>query len=126
MTVFDEETTENENKPGRGQIIAECCTSLTGAQRRALRALGHPLRATVMIGHHGLTPSLAAALDVELVNHELVKIKVQDGAPDDMGTIARWIVSKTGASVPQLLGKTLLAYRAHPEEPRIRLPDAGR
>ena len=46
--------------------------TLTGAQKRALRALGHHLVAVVQIGKHGITDTLVAATREVLERHELV------------------------------------------------------
>ena len=112
--------------PGKGATVSACSPNMTGKQRRHLRALGHSLNAVVMVGQHGLTEALAAQLEVQLKAHELIKIKVQEGSPASPIEAAHWIFARTGAVIPQILGRTLLAYRRDPESPRIRVPHAAR
>lgn len=96
--------------------------ALTGKQRRALRALGHGLTPVIQLGKGGISPALLAAVEEALVTHELIKIKVLDTADLDRHAAADELAGKTGSDVAQVLGNTILLYRADPEEPRIQLP----
>ena len=58
--------------------------TLTGKQRRHLRALGHHLRPLVQVGKEGVTPSLVEALKVAIVDHELVKVKLGENAEGEL------------------------------------------
>ena len=49
---------------------------LTGKQRSYLRALAHPLKPLVQIGHGGLTDAVLAAIEAALLIHELIKVRV--------------------------------------------------
>jgi RNA-binding protein len=95
---------------------------LTGKQRRALRALGHGLNPVIQLGKGGISPALLAAVEEALVTHELIKIKLLDSADVDRHAAADELAGKTGSEVAQVLGNTILLYRADPEEPRIQLP----
>ena len=57
---------------------------LTGKQRRALRALGHHLEPVVIIGQSGVTEGIIAAVEQALKDHELIKVKINEG-PDAPG-----------------------------------------
>ncbi|MBI4510446.1 MAG: ribosome assembly RNA-binding protein YhbY [Deltaproteobacteria bacterium] len=96
--------------------------TLSGKQRRYLRALGHDLRPVVQLGKEGLTDAMAAAVDAALATHELVKIKIGQGASIDRHDAAEDLAVRTRSEVAQILGKTILLYRPHPEEPKIELP----
>jgi RNA-binding protein len=96
--------------------------SLTGKQRRHLRALGHELRPLVHIGKGGIDDGLVAAVEQALADHELVKIKLGEHAEVDRHVAAEQLAAKTKSSVAQVLGHTLLLYRPDPEKPVIRLP----
>jgi RNA-binding protein len=85
--------------------------TLTGKQARYLRGLGHPLRATVMIGRQELSDTVIAALEEALTAHELVKIKLQEGCPLDRHQAAEHLATATDAAIAQILGKTILLYR---------------
>lgn len=96
--------------------------TLTGKQRRSLRAQGHALAAVVHVGKEGVSGELVTALDAALTTHELVKVKIGRGAPVDRRDAAAELAERTGAEVAQVLGNTVLLYRRHPEEPKIELP----
>jgi RNA-binding protein len=96
--------------------------ALSGKQRRHLRALGHGLHAVVQAGKNGLTDELLQAVDAALLQHELIKLKVQRECPADCDELARELGAQVGARVAQVLGRTVLLYRRHPAEPRIQLP----
>ena len=96
--------------------------SLTGKQRRHLRALGHELRPLVQIGKGGIDDGLVAAVEQALADHELVKIKLGEHAEVDRHVAAEQLGAKTKSEVAQVLGHTILLYRADPEKPVIRLP----
>jgi RNA-binding protein len=96
-------------------------TKLTGKQRRQLRALGHALDPVVHIGKDGLTDGVAKALDGALEAHELIKVKLGPQAPDDRHDAAESLARRTKSELVQVLGKVILLYRRHPEEPKIQV-----
>jgi len=98
---------------------------LTGKQRRFLRAQGHALRPIVLVGKDGIDDGLVAAVDRALADHELVKIKIGDGAEVERDAAADEIATRTKSEVAQILGNTVLLYRANPDEPAIVLPRGG-
>jgi RNA-binding protein len=95
---------------------------LTGKQRRALRSLGHHLNPVVQIGKEGVTDAVVHAADVSLADHELIKVKVSDSAPVDRHDAADSLAEATASAVAQVLGRTILLFRRHPDEPKIALP----
>ena len=95
--------------------------SLTGKQRRQLRGLGHGLPPVVQIGKAGLSDSVKAAIEEQLLAHELIKIRRTADCPLDKHAIADAIAAGLGAEIAQKLGHTLLLYRAHPETPGLEL-----
>ena len=97
---------------------------LSGKQRRHLRALGHALRPIVQVGRDGLDDGLVAAVDRALTDHELVKVKLGEGADLDRHEAAADLAARTHSEVAQVLGHTVLLYRPHPDEPEIELPRA--
>ena len=99
---------------------------LTGKQRSFLRALAHPLKPVVQIGHGGLTDAVLAAIDGALSTHELIKVRIV--AKDDDASAAEMapeVEARTRSSVAQVIGKTLILYRAKKKDPVIVLPKAG-
>lgn len=95
---------------------------LSGKQRRHLRALGHHLHAVVQVGHDGVTPALVLQARAQLEAHELIKVKVSDGAPEDRHATAEALAREAGAALAQVLGRTFLLYRARATNPAITLP----
>lgn len=95
---------------------------LTGKQRRHLRALGHELKVLVQVGKGGIDEGLVSAVDQALADHELVKIRVAENAELDRHEAADAIAGQTKSFVAQVLGNTVLLYRADPEAPQIVLP----
>ena len=76
----------------------------------------------MQVGKDGIDDGLIAAVEQALDDHELVKIKVGEAARLDRHDAAEAIAHKTGSEVAQVLGNTVLLYRAHPEDPAIVLP----
>ena len=98
--------------------------SLTGAQRRTLRGLGHGLKPVIQVGRHGITDGLVEATKEALETHELIKLSVGSEAPVDRKTAPKLLAAQTGSHVAQIIGRTALLYRRRRDEPAIRLPGA--
>jgi RNA-binding protein len=109
------------NSPGGLRFRVQTAV-LTGKQRRHLRSLGHELKPIVQIGRAGIDDGVVAAVDQALADHELVKIKLGEAAALDRHDAAEAIARQTGSEVAQVLGNTLLLYRADPDDPGIVLP----
>jgi len=97
--------------------------ALTGKQRRHLRALGQALRATLNVGHEGVSDALVRQAEALLEAHELVKVRVGENAPADRHATAEALAHRTRAHLAQVLGRTALLYRKRAEEPTIVLPE---
>ncbi|HJN76964.1 MAG TPA: YhbY family RNA-binding protein [Myxococcota bacterium] len=95
---------------------------LTTRQRRHLRALGHHLVATVRVGTAGPSEAVAEKTSTELHAHELIKIKVGQGCAQSAKEVAALLAETTDSHLVQVLGRTVLLYRQHPEDPEIVLP----
>jgi len=61
--------------------------ALAGFQRSYLKALAHKLRPIVMVGDDGVTPEVNKAVAQALLDHELVKIRMQE--PEDKKAMAQ-------------------------------------
>jgi putative YhbY family RNA-binding protein len=91
---------------------------LTPAQRRALRGQAHHVDPVVMVGHDGLTPAVLHEIDVNLLAHGLIKIRVLGDDRDAREAMLDRISDALDAAPVQHIGKLLVVYRP--------LPDAGR
>ena len=88
---------------------------LTGKQRRQLRALGHHLSPVVIVGQSGVTEGVIAAVAQALQDHELIKVKINEG-PDDRHEAAEKLAEGAGAQLAQLLGGTVLLFKKRAED----------
>ena len=96
--------------------------ALTSKQARHLRALGHHLDPVVHLGKAGVTEALQKAIDAALIDHELVKVKLNPEATEDRHEAAAALALALKAELAQVLGRTFLLYRKHPSQPKIKLP----
>lgn len=95
---------------------------LTGKQKRHLRALGHALSPVVTVGKDGLSDAVIRKADMELDNHELIKVRRGEGCGDATKDVAERLSAASGAAVAQIIGRTLLLYRRRGRDPQITLP----
>jgi RNA-binding protein len=114
------------NKPGTGEDglpkRGAPVGPVKGSGIRYLRGLGHHLDPVVQIGKDGITDALIAATNEALRTHELIKVKVGTESPVDRKEAGPELADKTGATLAQVLGRTLLLYKRHPSKPKIELP----
>lgn len=87
--------------------------------RKALRAAGHHLSPVVQVGKEGVSDAVLRQLDEQLLAHELVKVRIGTEAPEDRFDAAGRLGDAAGAQIAQVLGRTVLVYRKHPERPRF-------
>ena len=121
---FDKKSGDVRNKPGTradGSPKAKVGPP-TAAGLRYLRGLGHHLDALVQIGKDGITEGLLKALTDALRSHELVKVRVGTESPVERKVAGPELAAATGATLAQVLGRTLLLYKRHPSKPKIELP----
>ena len=95
---------------------------MTGKQKRYLRALAHPLRPVVNLGKQGLSQETRREIEVQLLDHELIKLKVLDNCPLTKKECAEELSRAKSLEVVQVIGKTLVLYCPHSDEPEIELP----
>lgn len=97
---------------------------LTSKQRAHLRTLAHHLKPVIHVGTDGVTDAILASIEEAFNTRELLKVKVLEGAPLDARETARRLEDGTRGDVhiPQVIGRTIVVYRPHPEDPEIRLP----
>jgi RNA-binding protein len=111
----------NEGKRGKLPRVAD---PLTAKQRAHLRGLAHHLDPVVHIGRDGITEAVVRQIDEQLAHHELIKVKLGEGAPLDRDEAAARLPAAVGAQLVQNIGRLFVLYRAHPDDPQIVLPKA--
>lgn len=98
---------------------------LSSKQRAHLRSLAHHLKPVLQIGKEGLTDAAVRAVEEALHTRELIKVKVQEAAPltaRDAGALFSQRIP--GLHHVQTIGRTVVLYRRHPDDPEIHLPTA--
>ncbi|HZQ61945.1 MAG TPA: YhbY family RNA-binding protein [Casimicrobiaceae bacterium] len=90
--------------------------TLSPGERRALRARAHHLDPVVSIGNQGLTAAVLHELDVNLMAHELVKVRVHSDDRDEREALLQRICAELDAAPVQHLGKVLIVFRERQEQ----------
>lgn len=96
--------------------------SLSGKQRRFLRAQAHALEPVVSVGKEGITPNLIGAVEQALLTHELIKVRVLEGAPLERQEVADTLPGTVKAELVGLIGRIVILYKRHPNKPKLSLP----
>jgi RNA-binding protein len=97
--------------------------SLTSKQRAFLRSKAHPLKPVVHIGSAGVTEAAVASLRDAFNTREVLKVRVQEGAPESAyDTADRLAAAVEGTEVAQTIGRVVVLYRPFPENPELKLP----
>src|SRR5258708_35463249 len=86
--------------------------ALTPAARRDLRAKAHRLHAVVSVGQHGLTPAVLHEIDVNLLAHELIKVRVFADDRSARETLLARICAELAPAPVHHIGKMLVVWRA--------------
>ena len=94
--------------------------ALTPIERRALRAKAHHLHPVVSVGHHGLTAAVLHEIDVNLIAHELIKVRVFSDDRGERETLLESICAKLDAAPVQHIGKLLVVWRPAPPAPPVK------
>ena len=86
-------------------------TTLSAAERKALKARAHALKPIVMIGDAGLTPGVLVEIERGLTSHELIKIRVAMDDRESREALLAAICTTSGAAAVQHIGKILVIWR---------------
>jgi RNA-binding protein len=91
---------------------------LSPKQRQYLKAQAHHLKPAVHIGKGGASPALAAELDLMLENLELMKLKLNQNATEDIEAVIEALKGQVpGLEHVWTIGHTLLVFRASRNKP---------
>src|SRR5690606_774131 len=96
--------------------------TLTPRQRAVLRALAQTIKPILQIGREGLTDAVSRSVLEALNTRELLKVRVLETAKLTPAELGDALASATGAQLVQVIGRTIVLYRRHPEKPEIQLP----
>ncbi|MCE8053202.1 ribosome assembly RNA-binding protein YhbY [Halomonas daqingensis] len=85
--------------------------SLSQAQKKAFRSIGHHLNPVVTVSENGVSEGVLAELDRALADHELIKVKLALAERDDRAAMLEELLAASGAERVQTIGKMALLYR---------------
>jgi RNA-binding protein len=85
--------------------------------------LAHHLEAVVVVGKEGINPAIVEATRAALLQHELIKVRVLESSPVGREDAANALAEALDAAIAGTVGRIVMLYRKHPEEPRIVLPE---
>jgi RNA-binding protein len=92
-------------------------TTLSAADRRALRTRGNSLRPLVQIGKNGFGPQQIAFIQDALRTRDLVKIRLLDNTAVSRQELASALIAAIpGGAIAGTIGHTLLLYCPIPDE----------
>lgn len=88
--------------------------SLSPAQKKAFRSIGHHLNPLVTVSENGISEGVIAELERALHDHELIKIKLALSERDDRAAMLEELLATSAAECIQTIGKVALLYRKNP------------
>jgi len=92
-------------------------------QRAFLKSVAHPLRPILQVGKDGVTHAVLQTIADAFNSRELLKIKALESCPEPAQQVGTTVAGQLpGVHVVQVIGRTVLLYRRHPEKPELRLP----
>lgn len=97
-------------------------TTLSGKQKRFLRALGSAIDPVVQIGKAGIIDSVVESAGQVLAAREIIKVRVLQNSPEEPKTAIAALARATGAELVQVIGRNGLLYKKNEEKPKIELP----
>ncbi|MBJ6609008.1 MAG: YhbY family RNA-binding protein [Candidatus Thiothrix moscowensis] len=96
---------------------------LTEAQKKRLRTRAHDLKPVVMVGQHGMKPTILEEIISALDYHQLIKVKLSVGDRDLRDEIIVQIVADSQCELVQRIGNIAILYRRNTDRPDILKQD---
>ncbi|AYC29691.1 ribosome assembly RNA-binding protein YhbY [Paenisporosarcina cavernae] len=98
---------------------------LTGKQKRFLRSEAHHLDPIFQVGKGGVNEHMVKQIAEALEVRELIKISILQNCEEDKQTVAEQLAKGANAELVQLIGLTVVLYKASKNNKRIELPKKG-
>lgn len=95
--------------------------TLSNKQKKYLKGLAHKLPAVVYVGSNGISEAVLREIDQTLNAHELIKIRIRCDDQAELQDLLEAIKSRSQACLVQVIGHTVVLYRAA-KEPQLILP----
>lgn len=99
---------------------------LTGKQKRFLRSQAHHLSPIFQVGKGGVNDAMIKQISEALEVRELIKISILQNCEDEKHEVAEALAKGASAELVQLIGLTVVLYKASKNNKRIELPKASR
>lgn len=94
--------------------------SLSAAQKKQYRTIGHGLNPLVIVAGNGLSEGVQLEIDRALEDHELIKVKFNVGDRDVKKALIRTLCEQVQAELVQEIGNIALIYRpAQEPDPKL-------
>jgi len=94
------------------KFSGSCLMSLSIAEKKRFRQIGHQLNPVVLLGNHGLTEAVLNEIDRALEDHELIKVRIGGEDREARRAAIEEMASATKSVAVQIIGKIVLLYRA--------------
>lgn len=88
---------------------------LTSKYKQQLKAQAHDLKPIVMLGNNGLTDNVNAEIERALLDHELIKIKVNEKDREARKQLITEICKIHNAELIQAIGLVAVIYKKNPK-----------
>ena len=85
--------------------------SLSIAEKKRFRRIGHELSPVILTGGSGVTEGVLAGTDRALEDHELIKVRVNGEGREGGAPAIQKIAAPTKSQIVQSIGKVVLLYR---------------
>ena len=95
---------------------------LTGKQKRILRSEAHHLDPIFQVGKGGVNEAMLVQIGEALEKRELVKVSILQNNEDGKHEVAQHLAEGTKSELVQLIGHTVVLYKASVNNKRIELP----
>ena len=97
----------------------ELTGTLTETQKKRLRTRAHDLKPVVIVGQHGLKPTVLEEVSNALDYHQLTKVKLSVGDRELRDEMLAQITQYSQAQLVQRIGNIAILYRRNPDRPDI-------
>jgi RNA-binding protein len=101
--------------PDTATVLEYCKMALNAATKKRLRAQAHALKPVVMVGQHGYSSAVAAAIDEALTDHELIKVRLRGIEREGRKPIVAEICADLDAESVALVGGVATFFRKRPD-----------
>ncbi len=98
---------------------------MTTKQRAALRSMANTLEVVLYIGKDGINDNLVKQAWDALEARELIKVSVQQNAPEDAKTLCAELCDRVHAESVQVIGRRFVMYRKARKDSKIDIDKLG-